>query len=168
LARLGYFLRHLIEMVVAMLIGMAIFGGLRAALDPTGLADVLREHLDARYLAMTGFMAVPMAALMRYRGHGWARTAEMVAAMALPVAVACVLWRFGLGAAIPWISDTALGTSSHVAMYVGMLLAMLYRFGDYGHTGPHLHGTIRTTGGTPGDWLKSRLHRRVPRRDTPK
>ena len=160
IARLGYFLRHFIEMVVAMLIGMAIFGGVRAALDPTGFADVLREHLDARYFAMAGFMAVPMAVLMRYHGHGWVRTAEMVGAMVVPVAVACLLWRFGLGAVIPWFSDTALGTSSHVAMYVGMLLAMLYRFGDYGHAGPHVHGTLSTDRGTPGDWLNRMLHRR--------
>src|SRR6266508_1043215 len=75
--RVGRFVRHLVEMVLAMLVGMALYGGVRALLDPTGFADVLREHLDARYLAMTGFMAVPMALLMRYRGHGWARTAEM-------------------------------------------------------------------------------------------
>jgi flagellar biosynthetic protein FliP len=136
--RVGRFLRHLLEMVLAMMVGMALFGGARALLDPTGFADVLRQHLDARYLAMTGFMAVPMVLLMRYRGHGWARTAEMVGAMAAPVAAACLLWRFGLGAAVPALSDQALGTSSHLAMYAGMLLAMLYRFGDYAHAGPHL------------------------------
>ena len=135
--RLGRFVRHLVEMILAMMVGMALFGGVRALLDPTGAADALREHLDVRYLAMTAVMAVPMAALMRYRGHGWARTAEMIAAMAGPVAVACLLWRLGLGAVVPALSDKALGTSTHVAMYVGMLLAMLYRFGDYAHAGAH-------------------------------
>jgi flagellar biosynthetic protein FliP len=138
-ARAGRFLWHLAEMVLAMLVGMAAFGGVRALLDPTGFAAVLREHLDLRYLAMTGSMAVPMVLLMRYRGHGWARTAEMMGAMVVPVAVACLLWRVGLGAVIPALSDTALGTSSHVVMYVGMLLAMVYRFGDYAHAGPHVH-----------------------------
>jgi flagellar biosynthetic protein FliP len=138
--RVGRFLRHLLEMVFAMMVGMALFGGVRALLDPTGFADVLRQHLDTRYLAMTGFMAVPMVLLMRYRGHAWARTAEMVGAMVVPVAVACVLWRFGVGAVVPALSDRALGTSSHVAMYVGMLLAMLYRFGDYAHAGAHAGG----------------------------
>jgi hypothetical protein len=138
-ARAGRFLWHLAEMVIAMMVGMAAFGGVRALLDPTGVAAVLREHLDLRYLAMAGFMAVPMVALMRYRGHGWARTAEMMGAMVAPVAIACLLWRVGVGTVIPALSDTALGASSHVAMYAGMLLAMAYRFGDYAHAGPHVH-----------------------------
>jgi hypothetical protein len=144
--RAGRFLWHLIEMVLAMLVGMAAFGAIRALLNPTGFAGVLREHLDVRYLAMAAFMAVPMVLLMRYRGHGWARTGEMVGAMVLPAAAACLLWRFGLGAVVPALSSKALGTSSHVAMYAGMLLAMLYRFGDYAHAGPHVrHGQA-----TPG------------------
>jgi hypothetical protein len=102
--------------------------------------DVLKEHLDARYLVMAVFMAVPMVLLMRHRCHGWGRTAEMVVAMVLPVAAACLLWRIGVGAVVPALSDTALGTSSHVAMYVGMLAAMFYRFGDYAHAGPHAGG----------------------------
>ncbi|MGH2354614.1 MAG: hypothetical protein ACRDJN_23645, partial [Chloroflexota bacterium] len=139
--RVGRFLRHLAEMVLAMMVGMALFGALRALLDPTGFAAVLREHLDVRYLAMAGFMAVPMVLLMRYRGHGWGRTAEMMAAMVAPVAAACLLWRFGVGAVIPALSDKALGASSHVAMYAGMLLATLYRFGDYAHARSHApHG----------------------------
>jgi hypothetical protein len=137
--RAGRFLWHLGEMVLAMLVGMAAFGGVRALLNPTGFAGVLREHLDVRYLAMAAFMAVPMALLMRYRGHSWRRTAEMVGAMVVPVAAACLLWRFGLGAVVPALSSKALGTSSHVAMYVGMLLAMLSRYGDYAHAGPHVH-----------------------------
>src|SRR4051812_27413664 len=95
--QVGRFLIHLVEMVLAMMVGMAVYGGVRALLDPTGFVDVLREHLDVRYLVMTAFMAVPMVLLMRLRGHGWARTAEMVGAMTVPVAVACLLWRVGLG-----------------------------------------------------------------------
>lgn len=137
--RLLHFLRHLAEMVIAMMTGMAVYGTVRALLNPTGFADVLRVHLDVRYLVMAGFMAVPMVLLMRYRGHCWARTTEMVVAMTLPVAAACLLWRIGVGTVIPALSDKALGTSSHVAMYGGMLLAMLYRFGDYAHAGHNGH-----------------------------
>jgi hypothetical protein len=129
---------HLVEMVLAMMVGMAIFGAVRALLDPTGFSAALRSHLDARYLIMAAFMAAPMVLLMRYRGHGWERTAEMVGAMVLPVAATCLLWRFGLGAVVPALSDEALGTVSHVAMYLGMLLVMLYRFGDYAHAGSHV------------------------------
>jgi flagellar biosynthetic protein FliP len=150
----GRFLWHLVEMVLAMMVGMAVFGGLRALLDPTGLADVVRAHLDVRYLAMAAFMAVPMALLMRYRGHSWWRTVEMVGAMVVPVAAACLLWRFGMGAVVPALSDTALGTSSHVAMYAGMLLAMLYRYGDYAHAGPHVHHGHVTPGGQITDGVQ--------------
>jgi hypothetical protein len=135
----GRFLWHLAEMVIAMNIGMAIYAGLRALLNPTGFSDVLREHRDVRYLIMAAFMAAAMVLLMRYRGHSWERTVEMTAAMVVPIAVACVLWRFGFGAVIPQLSDGALGTTTHVAMYVGMLLAMGWRFGDYAHAGHHTH-----------------------------
>jgi hypothetical protein len=141
------FLRHFAEMVIAMMVGMAGFGGVRALLNPTRFADVLRVHLDIRYLAMTAFMAVPMVMLMRHRRHGWARTAEMVGAMAAPVAAACLLWRVGLGAVVPALSDKALGTVSHLAMYTGMLLAMLYRFGDYAHAGRHVQASRHTPSG---------------------
>jgi deazaflavin-dependent oxidoreductase (nitroreductase family) len=138
--RVGGFLRHLAEMVLAMMVGMAIYGGVRALIDPSAFSEALRVHLDARYLAMALFMAGPMVLLMRYRGHGWRRTGEMVGAMVVPVAAACLLWRAGVGEVVPALSDEALGTSAHVAMYVGMLLAMLYRFGDYSHAGPHAGG----------------------------
>jgi hypothetical protein len=150
LGRVGRFLWHLVEMILAMMVGMAIFGGVRALLNPTGFADVLRAHLDVRSLAMAAFMAIPMVVLMRYQGHSWERTAEMVGAMVVPVAAACLLWRIGLGAMVSAFSDKALGTVSHVAMYVGMLLAMLYRFGDYAHTGAHAHHTQATTAGFTG------------------
>jgi hypothetical protein len=146
MTRVRSFLRHFVEMILAMMVGMAIFGGVRALLDPTGFAAVLRDHLDARYLLMAAFMAAPMALLMHHRGHGWERTAEMVGAMVLPVAAACLLWRFGLGAVVPALSDEALGTVSHVAMYVGMLLVMLHRFSEYGHAGPH----VSREGSAPG------------------
>jgi hypothetical protein len=157
--RVGRFLWHLGEMVLAMLVGMAGFGGVRALLDPTGFAAALREHLDVRYLAMAGVMAVPMALLMRYRGHGWARTAEMAGAMVVPVAAACLLWRFGLGAVVPALSDQALGTSAHVAMYAGMMLAMLYRFGDYAHAGPHVHHGQAAPGQSNSDGGRERRAR---------
>jgi hypothetical protein len=137
LAPTAHFLWHFAEMVIAMMVGMAIFGGLRAALDPTGFADALREHLDLRYLAMTVFMAVPMVPFMRYRGHSWERSAEMVAAMAVPVVVVCLLWRVGLGSVVPIFSDSGLKSTTHNAMFVGMLAAMVYRFGEYAHTGGH-------------------------------
>jgi hypothetical protein len=131
-ARMRRFLWHLGEMVLAMWVGMAVFGGLRALLAGTGPVDTLRDHLDFRLVAMALFMAVPMVALMRVRGHRWERTAEMVAAMVVPVVAVCLLAHV-----VPGFSDAAVSTISHILMYLGMLVVMLARYGEYAHGGPH-------------------------------
>ncbi len=133
LARTSRFSLHVVEMVLAMMVGMAVFGAIRGVLAPSVFTTALRDHVDARYILMALFMAVPMVLLMRYQGHSWERTAEMVGAMVVPVAIACLLWRVG----VPAFSSTTLGAITHVAMYAGMLLAMLYRFGEYAHSGHH-------------------------------
>ena len=89
------FVRHFLEMVV----GMVTLGPLwTLALDAAGVPDLLdRPELDA--LVMATNMTVAMSAWMRYRGHGWAATAEMAAAMYVPFLVLFpVLW---LGAITP-------------------------------------------------------------------
>jgi hypothetical protein len=139
--RVGRFAWRLAEMVIAMNVGMGVFAIVRALLTPTGFSDMIQEHRDVRYLGMALFMTAAMALFMRYRGHSWERTVEMTVAMVVPIAVACLLWRFGFGAILPQVSDGALGTTTHVAMYGGMLLAMLYRFGEYAHTEHRERGT---------------------------
>lgn len=129
------FLRHLGEMVLAMWVGMAIFGVLRALLDGTSPADVLRDHFNFRLAVMALFMAAPMVALMRVRGHSWERSAEMTAAMVVPVLAVCAVAHFATG-----ISDASVSAVSHVLMYLGMLLVMLARFSEYAHAGPHPAG----------------------------
>jgi hypothetical protein len=126
------FLLHVGEMVLAMWVGMALFAGLRAVLSGTGPADSLRDHLDFRLVAMAIFMALPMVAVMRVRGHRWVRTAEMAGAMIVPVAVVCLLSHVLTG-----LSADTVATSSHVLMYVGMLGVMLYRYQEYAHVRPH-------------------------------
>ena len=127
-----HFLLHFGEMVLAMWVGMALFAGLRAVLGGTGPEDALRDHLDFRLVAMAVFMAVPMAGLMRVLGHSRERTAEMAAAMVVPVAAVCLLSHVVTG-----LSDNTVATLSHVLMYVGMLAVMLARFGEYAHAGRH-------------------------------
>jgi hypothetical protein len=125
------FLRHLGEMVLAMWVGMAVFGGLRALLGETGFADTLRDHFNFRLAAMALFMAAPMVALMRVRGHRWERAAEMAAAMIVPVVAVCAVAHF------TDLSDAAVSGISHILMYVGMLGVMLARYPEYAHAGPH-------------------------------
>lgn len=129
----GPFLRHYLEMVVAMALGMMAFGILFVSpLDPFGAREALRAHIYVRELLMLLAMSLPMAAYMLYQGHTPERTAEMVAGMALP-ALAVI----GLTAAatIPVLTEALLSLWSHVAMLVGMLAAMLYRRSEYAN--PH-------------------------------
>ena len=59
------FARHLLEMVLAMMVGMGVFGLALVVLgEPPGYANLL-----VRYGLMGAFMAAPMVAWMRHRGH---------------------------------------------------------------------------------------------------
>ena len=128
------FLRHLLEMVVAMMLGMGVFGlALAVAGEPPGYANLL-----VRYGAMGLFMAAPMVAWMRFRGHPWRDGGEMTAAMLLPMLAPVALVE--TGAAVPGLSEGSLMVVSHVAMIGGMVALMAYRFdryarGSHGHHG---------------------------------
>src|SRR6266542_642040 len=115
-----HFIRHYLEMVLAMAAGMVAYGLLfRRGLAWTGYAD---EAI------MAAFMTVPMVAWMRYRGHGWGQAAEMAGAMLLPTAVIVVVAVELLG-----VTGRPLGMSSHAAMLLGMLALMVVRRADYAH-----------------------------------
>ncbi len=119
-----HFVRHYVEMVIAMLVGMAVLGGpATLAFDAAGV-----ELSDAaRLLNMGVSMTVPMVVWMRYRGHGWRPCNEMAAAMLLPTFVAIAL----LGT----VDDFgALMGLEHVAMFLAMLGAMLLRRDEYSHS----------------------------------
>ena len=120
------FVRHYLEMVAAMVIGMIVLGGASEVL--LDLPDETAVTLVEMAIAMT----VPMVAWMRFRGHSWRLSYEMAAAMLIPAAGALVV----LGAGIVE-DEMALLVFEHVAMFVGMLLAMLLRFDEY--AGHHHH-----------------------------
>jgi hypothetical protein len=128
-----HFVRHYVEMVVAMFLGMGVLlPPLGAALRAVGTSLHDSDVLMISVMAVT--MTAPMVAWMRYRGHGWPACADMTAAMAIPtVSVLALLWS-GL------VGD--LGTLlmiEHVAMLPSMLVAMLLRRDEY--TGAiHRHG----------------------------
>ena len=131
------FVRHYVEMLIAMVVGMFALGiPLGALLLAVGI-DVGDWHADAPELELLGMaftMTIPMVAWMRYRGHGWAPAGDMTAAMFLPSFAAIALLWSGLVAN----ADTLL-TLQHVAMLPAMLVAMLLRRDEY--TGPagHVH-----------------------------
>ena len=126
------FTRHLLEMVLAMMVGMAVFGLALAMLgDPPGYANLLVE-----YGLMGAFMAAPMVAWMRHRRHSWRDGGEMTGAMLAPMLAPVVLVE--LGVAVPGLSEDSLLMLSHVAMIGGMVALMIYRFERYAH-GMHDH-----------------------------
>ena len=119
------FVGHFVEMLVAMLAGMAVLGGLTAgalAVAGSGVEDV---PIDIRVALMGLDMTAGMVAWMAYRRHPWPRTAEMATAMIVPTFGAIALHQLG---AIP--ADSALAVQ-HVAMIPAMLGAMLWRREHY-------------------------------------
>jgi flagellar biosynthetic protein FliP len=124
------FLRHYIEMIVAMVGGMIVLGMLESALlDPIGWAEV-RAVPEFDALIMATNMAVPMVGWMWHRGHSRVALGQMAAAMYAPF-VACfpLIW---LGV----LSATGLMIVGHVVMVPAMTVAMLWRLDE--HTG-HVH-----------------------------
>ena len=61
------FLRHVVEMTVAMLLGMAVLGmafrAFHLAVFGTGFDDAWHEHTELAVFAMTFNMTLPMVAL---------------------------------------------------------------------------------------------------------
>ena len=118
------FIRHYVEMILAMLIGMMALGMLAGTVlgGSDGGAVVLGE-MD---LAMT----IPMVAWMRFRGHGWRATGEMAGSMLLATLSTLAL----LGGGLVTETDTLL-VIEHTVMLPSMLVAMLLRRHEY--TGRH-------------------------------
>jgi hypothetical protein len=134
------FLRHLLEMIVVMMLGMCVlgaaFGGFHVLVFGSGYAAAWRDHVVLAAFAMAFNMTVPMVLWMRYRGHSWERGGEMATAMNLPVLPLLVLYWLG---AIP--SRGVLGLQM-MLMIPAMLLLMLYRKEEYSaphHRAGHLH-----------------------------
>lgn len=72
-------------------------------------------------------MSAGMAAWMRVRGHSWAPTLEMCAAMFVPVVPLFPLLWLGM------IDGMAVMVAAHVLMFPLMLAAMFRRLDEYAH-----------------------------------
>jgi flagellar biosynthetic protein FliP len=125
--------RHFIEMVLAMIVGMVVLGMAAALICAAlGQAGFLTDHAGLRSFVMVLNMSIGMAVWMRYRGHGWTPIGEMVGAMCLPWALLIGPY---LGGAI---SAGALLLGMHVLMFPAMIAAMFHRRDEYAHD--HRHG----------------------------
>jgi hypothetical protein len=117
-----HFVLHYVEMVVAMLVGMFLFGFLEDLVWPA-----LSVRADVGVLVMATNMSLGMGAWMRFRGHSWRGIAEMSAAMYLPFVV--LLVPFCVGA----VGEGALMTWGHLSMLLTMALVMVVRPSEYTH-----------------------------------
>src|SRR5512134_281651 len=80
--------RHFVEMVLAMIVGMAVLGVVvQAVCAAVGHPGFFVNHVGMRAPLMTMNMTIGMAMWMRHRGHGWRPIGEMSAAMFVPLAV---------------------------------------------------------------------------------
>jgi hypothetical protein len=100
-----HFVRHYVEMAIAMYAGMAL---------------LIPFEITAPGATFG------MVAWMRYRGHGWRPCAEMSASMIVPTVAAIGLLATGV------VTDHGtLMTLEHLAMFPLMLVAMLARPAEY-------------------------------------
>lgn len=126
----AHFLKHLGEMTVAMMLGMAVLGiPSELAFDAAGI-DYDRIELEwptVPALVMAFNMSAPMVWWMRRRGHSWSYTLEMAAAMFIPVLVLTpLLW-------LRFISGDGLSAIQHALMIPSMLVVMLRRRRELAH-----------------------------------
>src|SRR4051812_17989838 len=109
-----HFVRHYVEMVVAMFAGMAVLGapiGWALGAVGTSWSELSDTAPSLMLLAMAFTMTVPMVGWMRYRGHGRRANAEMSASMLLPTFALMALQLIGI------VEDIgALLVVDHVAM----------------------------------------------------
>jgi hypothetical protein len=125
------FVRHYVEMVAVMFIGMFALSKPADLLFGAFGASTSSEHPVMMLFSMGITMTVPMVAWMRYRGHAWRPTNEMAASMLIPTFAAMAL----VGAGV--MTGGSAMVAEHIAMLAGMLVAMLLRRDDY--AGAHAH-----------------------------
>lgn len=134
------FLRHLAEMVIAMMLGMCVLGmafrGIHTALFGGGFDAAWRQHTELAVFAMTFNMTLPMVLWMHHRGHSWERCGEMAGAMFLLALV--VLVPFWAGA----ISSGVVLPLEMALMLPAMIGVMAFRYDEYAtHAPAHSRGS---------------------------
>ena len=116
------FIRHFLEMLAAMVLGMLVLG----PLWPTV------RGVELHALVMATNMTIGMTALMAVRRHTWPGIVEMSAAMYAPFIILFVPYWTGL------ITAGGLFPLGHLLMLPAMLFAMLHRRAEYtAHTMHH-------------------------------
>jgi hypothetical protein len=148
-ASVGRFLWHLLQMVIAMEAGMAVYHLLLGTvLAGTGYAALTREYWLFGYWMMVVSMTLSMLAFMRYyHKSNWRSCGAMTLAMLAPVAALTVLVLCEL---IPLQILHAVGDP---LMILAMAAYMLYRRGDPVHGG-HEHAAHQPAGSSEAETIK--------------
>jgi hypothetical protein len=115
--------RHYVEMVLAMTVGMVVLGAVR---DAIGWTVPFAEHPWTSFLLMATDMAIGMVVWMRLRRHGWPGTLEMSAAMYVPAVLLPLVWTGLLG-------SMTFMVVAHVLMFLAMGAVLLRRRHEYAH-----------------------------------
>ena len=123
---LARFLRHLFEMVLAMMLGMLAGGAIFVAATGITAQDAIKGHAIAWVSVMAFSMTAPMVAWMRHRGHAWSVCLEMTVAMVAPAVPLCLLRAADL------ISGSVCGAYCGLSL-VAMVGVMVYRRDYYSH-----------------------------------
>lgn len=131
------FTRHLVEMLVAMFVGMMVLDLAVTLLGSPPGDDTLLGGYAYMGLAMT----LPMVAWMRRMGHPWADCGEMTAAMLGPMFALVLPVALGVERIVPGLTADSLMLPAHGAMIAGMVLLMLYRWDRYAH-GSHCRHAV--------------------------
>jgi len=122
--RASHFRRHFLEMFGVMAAGMIAAAGLFLTIVGMTWDEATVEHPLASLLVIATGMTLPMAAWMLYRGMGTRNSAEMAAAMALPVIpFLCLVW-FD-------VTKSAQCGAYCILAIVAMVVLMLYRRDEY-------------------------------------
>ena len=114
--------RHYLEMVLAMIVGMAVFGGLVSlGLVAAGHPNLL-EHVSIRAPIMATNMCLGMALWMLHRGHRWRDVLEMsLLAMYVPLLVVYLPFLVGV------LPEAAVLGPMHLLMLPAMAIVMVRR-----------------------------------------
>ena len=122
------FARHFGEMVLAMCVGMWVFGALLMGIllaAGTSFDEALESVPELIAVVLAVNMTVPMVWWMRHRGHARARVNEMAGAMLATAPAAILMMWFSA------IDTTAICGVECALMVVGMLGVMLLHPREY-------------------------------------
>jgi flagellar biosynthetic protein FliP len=138
------FIRHYLEMVLAMAIGMVALMPLEMWAVQAADAPHLLDRVEVMTLVMATDMAIAMGTWMAFRGHGLRDIAEMSAAMYLPFVIFFPATVTGI------MTGGTMVVAGHALMLVAMLAVMLWRRDHYCHRRPVRPAAQAAEPGAPG------------------